>query len=300
MKFIKGDDTKERKNAPRGISHPSSDEESDGEDKKKEEPQVRTRYDRMFERRNQDVLADHYSKLINDDGTRVADGTKSAADDADEDDFLSVKRRFDAGDKDLDMGSDSDDGTEQKDTKVVHIDGSEPLVIDSKRREKLLKSKKKLLKYKGTGTKLVYDEEGNSHEIYELEDEEDFRARGDAKEQQAKFLAEEGERTRMADVEDKEVAKQKRREKKEKRKARERELDEQEDYVAQLPPDADDVSTPAESDEEEPRPSKKPKVSFVEPEEKSKKGDRQAKPAAEPKQIGTLEQLEDLASGLLG
>ena len=298
IKFIKGDDTKERKNAPRGIAHPSSDEDSDGEDKK-EEPQVRTRYDRMFERRNQDVLADHYSKLINDDGTRVADGTKGAADDADEDDFLSVKRRFDAGDKDLDVGSDADDGAEQeKDTKVVHIDGSEPLVIDSKRREKLLKSKKKLLKYKGKGTKLVYDEEGNAHELYELEDEEGFRARGDAKEQQAKFLAEEAERTRQAEVEDKEVARQKRREKKEKRKAREREIEE-EDYEAQLPSDVDDVSTPAESDEEERRPSKKPKVSFVEP-EKSKKGDKQAKPAAEPKQIGSLEELEDLASGLLG
>lgn len=308
IKFIKGDDTKERKNAPRGLSHLSSDEESDGEGegKKKEEPQVRTRYDRMFERRNQDVLADHYSKLINDDGTRVADG---AANDADEDDFLSVKRRFDAGDQALGAGSGSEDNSEQKDAKVVHIDGQEPLVIDSKRREKLLKSKKKLLKYKGKGTKLIYDEEGNPHELYELEDEENFKARGSAKDQQAKFLAEEAERTRMADLEDKEVARQKRREKKEKRKARERELEEADDFGVQLAPqdDADDVSTPAESDEgekEEARPSKKPKVSFAEEEEprqkkKSKKSDQAGRPA-EPKPVETLEDLENLASGLLG
>lgn len=307
IKFIKGDDTKDRKNAPRGMS---SDEESDGEKgekkkKKKEEPQVRTRYDRMFERRNQDVLAGHYSKLINDDGTRVADGATNDADD-DDDDFLSVKRRFDAGDKDLGVGSGSEDDAGQKDAKVVRIDGQEPLVIDSKRREKLLTSKKKLLKYKGKGTKLVYDEEGNPHELYELEDEEKFKARGSAKDQQAKFLEEEAERTRQADVEDKEVARQKQREKKEKRKARERELEEAEDFGVQLGPhdDADDVSTPAESDEEEPRPSKKPKVSFAGEKprpKKSKKSEHdQSGQAAEPRQVETLEDLEDLASGLLG
>lgn len=277
IKFIKGDDTKERKNAPRGAG--LSDE---SDDEGKNEPQVRTRYDRMFERRNQDVLAGHYSKLINDDNTHVDQG-----DDADEDDFLSVKRRFDAGDKDLDVGSE-EEPTEQKDVKVVNIDGKEPLVIDSKRREKLLKSKKKLLKYKGKGTKLVYDEEGNPHELYELEDEEKFRSRGDAKDQQARFLAQESERTRLADVEDKEVARQKRREKKEKRKAREREAE-----LEEFGSDAGDVSMPGESEEEEPepRPSKKQKV-VAQPE-------RRTDPA-EPKRIETLEDLEAVAGGLLG
>lgn len=287
IKFIKGDDTKERKNAPRG-AHMSSDE-SEGE---KDEPQVRTRYDRMFERRNQDVLAGHYSKLINDDGTHA-----DAGGDADDDDFLPVKRRFDAGDKDLDVGSDSDQADQNENIKTVNIDGNEPMVIDSKRREKLLKSKKKLLKYKGKGTKLVYDEDGNAHELYELEDEENFKARGDAKDQQAQFLAEEGERTRRADLEDKEVARQKRKEKKEKRKAREREMemedeDEEDGGLRVQLPDEGDVSTPAES-EEETRPSKKKKVSSPRPEREDGTG-------AEPKQIHTLEDLEAVASGLLG
>lgn len=298
IKFINGEDTKTRKNAPRGAT--VSSDEYEGE---KDEPQVRTKYDRMFERRNQDVLAGHYSKLINDDGTLPG----SKAEDADDDDFLPVKRRFDAGDRDLEVGLDSENkGPAGKGVKTVNIDGKEPLVIDSKRREKLLKSKKKLLKYKGKGTKLVYDEEGNPHELYELEDVEKFKARGDPKDQQARFLAQEAERTRLADVDDKEVAKQKRREKKEKRKAREREAgaeaeSEFEESGVQLP-DADDVSTPAESENEEvPRPSKKRKVSFAGPDDEGRpKSKNAAKPGAEPKQIETLEDLEAIASGLLG
>lgn len=327
IKFIKGDDTKERKNASRATAYLSSgDEDSDEDGEKKKQPkekEVRTKYDRMFERRNQDVLADHYSKLINDDGT-IADPSKGT-DDADEDeDFLSVKRRFEAGDEALDgeasSESDSDDASEsddddneeengdKKDPKVVKISDKDTLVVDSKRREKLLKSKKKLLKFKGKGTKLVYDDEGNAHELYEMEDEDAFKARGDAKEQQARFLAEETQRTQVADMEDKAVAKQKKREKKEKRKARERELlaeEEREEAVAQLGPyDQDDDMaggySESEREEEEPRPSKRTKVQEPEPvpwykQEKKKK----KKPSGEG-QIQTLEDLESLATGLLG
>ncbi|KAI9374732.1 P-loop containing nucleoside triphosphate hydrolase protein [Aspergillus egyptiacus] len=325
IKFIKGDDTKERKNAPRAIAYVSSDdEESDeGEEKKKKpkEKEVRTKYDRMFERRNQDVLAEHYSKLINDDGT-IAEPSKATADADEDEDFLSVKRRFEAGDKDLggassdsdsDAASDSDkEGQGEDDTsktaKVVKISDQDTLVIDSKRREKLLKSKKKLLKYKGKGTKLIYDDEGNPHELYEMEDEEAFKARGDAKEQQARFLAEERERTQAADLEDKEIAKQKRREKKEKRKARERELlaeEEGQERVAQLVPFDEDegvadggYSSSEAEEEEASRPSKRAKVQ--EPESVPWYKKEKKKPASGEPQIQTLEDLESLATGLLG
>lgn len=327
IKFIKGDDTKERKNASRATAYLSSDDDESDEDgeKKKQQPkekEVRTKYDRMFERRNQDVLADHYSKLINDDGT-IADPSKGT-DDADEDeDFLSVKRRFEAGDEALDgqasSESDSDDASEsdddndnegdngdKKDPKVVKISDKDTLVVDSKRREKLLKSKKKLLKFKGKGTKLVYDDEGNAHELYEMEDEDAFKARGDAKEQQARFLAEEAQRTQVADMEDKAVAKQKKREKKEKRKARERELlaeEEREEAVAQLAPydqddDMADGYSGSEGEEEEPRPTKRTKVQETEPVPWYKQ-EKKKKPSGEG-QIQTLEDLESLATGLLG
>ncbi|KAL4946807.1 hypothetical protein BDV06DRAFT_181591 [Aspergillus oleicola] len=327
IKFIKGDDTKDRKNASRATAYLSSDDgdsDLDGEKKKKQpkEKEVRTKYDRMFERRNQDVLADHYSKLINDDGT-IADPSKGT-DDADEDeDFLSVKRRFEAGDDALDAegssDSDSDDEsdgseegeTEKKDPKVVKISDKDTLVVDSKRREKLLKSKKKLLKFKGKGTKLVYDDEGNAHELYEMEDEEAFKARGDAKEQQAKFLAEEAERTQLADLEDKAVAKQKKREKKEKRKARERELiaeEEGAERVAQLAPfdgdkgmaDAGKYSESEAEEEEEEVPRLVKRVKTQEPESVPWYKQEKKKKPAEEKQIQTLEDLESLATGLLG
>ncbi|PKY04622.1 RNA helicase [Aspergillus campestris IBT 28561] len=319
IKFIKGDDTKERKNAPRAAANLSSDDEDSdgGEGKKKkapkEEKQVRTKYDRMFERQNQDVLADHYHKLINDDGTMVG-AAKGAGDGEDEDDFLSVKRRYEAGDEDLGVasGSDedsSDEDVSDKDIKTVHIDGKSELTIDSKRREKLLKSKKKLLKFKGKGKKLVYDEDGNAHEVYELEDEEQFRAKGDAKEQQARFLEQETERARQADLEDKAVAKQKKREKKEKRKAREREElysdDEGEEVVAQLAPYEESEGSASEDDSR--RPSKRTKVQRHESDEsedepRPKKDYRRSttRPVQEAPQIQTLEDLESLATGLLG
>ncbi|OJJ44989.1 hypothetical protein ASPZODRAFT_153310 [Penicilliopsis zonata CBS 506.65] len=325
IKFIKGDDTKELKNASRAMTHLSDDEEDDDDGAKKadKKDKVRTKYDRMFERRNQNVLADHYSKLINDDGTIVdtPDENDDGEGSGDEDDFLTVKRRFEAGDEDLGIEAGEDNtlvgeaANKKKDVKVVNLDGKE-LIIDSKRREKLLTSKKKLLKYKGNGKKLIYDEDGNAHEVYELEDEEKFKARGDASEQRAKFLADETERTRMADVEDKALARQKKRDKKEKRKARERELLAMEDQSddadlgVQLAPYQDhhhsdyELSAP-ESDlaAAPPRPSKKQKVFFADPSSDDDRVPKQKKNKGQQQQPGpieTLEDLEALASGLLG
>ncbi|KAJ5813149.1 hypothetical protein N7447_010172 [Penicillium robsamsonii] len=320
IKFIKGDDAKERKNESWRMAHMSSDDDSDTEKKdKKDEKEVRTRYDRMFERRNQGVLAEHYSKLINDDGTMVAtDAPKDAGaeidDEADEDaDFLSVKRRFAAGDADLGEKSDSSDSEDSdaepktKDTrgvKMVHLDGQDPLLIDSKRREKLLKSKKKLLKFKGKGTKLVYDDEGVAHEVYEMEDEDAFKARGDANVQREKFLESETARTQQADIEDKEVMREKRREKKEKRKARERaeaeaEMSEEEGAFSHLPHVPFEIpgSDSDASERHEPRPSKKQRVSFAEPDSDDEPKSKQSQVS---KPIETLGDLEALASGLLG
>ncbi|KAJ5256809.1 ATP-dependent RNA helicase dbp4 [Penicillium angulare] len=315
IKFIKGDDTKERKNASWRMAHLSSDpEDSDANESKKEkkdDKQVRTRYDRMFERRNQDVLAEHYSKLINDDGTMVAAPSgNGAGEDADEDaDFLSVKRRFAAGDAGLDqVDSDSDGSKAGKKIKKVALDGQDPLVIDSKRREKLLKSKKALLKFKGKGTKLVYDDEGNAHEIYEMEDEDQFNARGDAKAQRERFLADETERTRRADIDDKELVREKKREKKEKRRERERALAEEEadseDGGFQLPyiPFKDPMESASES-EPEPvetsRPSKKTRVyERDDDEERPSKSKKSQLPSQT--NISSLQDLEALASGLLG
>jgi ATP-dependent RNA helicase DDX10/DBP4 len=322
IKFIKGEDIKRIKNAPRdGMSSESeSDADLDPSErkrKKRKKDEVRTKYDKMFERTNQDVLSSHYNKIVVDE-----DGNKVSVDDADnddDDDILAVKRRL--NDDDLDEESRK---ANYAGAKVIHgLGGVEPYVVDSKRREKALKSKKKMLKFKGSATKLVFDDDGNAHAIYELQDEEDFKEDGDAEEQRRKFLEGETERVKEADVDDKALAKQRKREKKEKRKAAERmernggyadddgdapQLvggdDDDEDPLAllrSLPMAGEDGS----SGEDEP-PKKKAKKWFQDDSDddtarktkKDKKG-RKNKVIEVQDEPETLEDLEALAAGLL-
>jgi ATP-dependent RNA helicase DDX10/DBP4 len=299
IKFQRGEDMKKIKNAPRAAI--SSDEESDEEkDKNSKKPEVRTKYDRMFERRNQDVLSGHYSKMI-----AGADGEQLA--DADEDnDFLSVKRVVP-----INSEEDSDDdgvAASGPAAKVIPGIGKEPLVIDSKRREKLLKSKKKLANLKEKGTKVVFDEDGVAHQIYELEDEDDFAKRGSAETQRAKFLEEEAARVREADLDDKQLAKQKKREKKERRKAREEAqaagLSEHEGPTLADEDGQDPLellrSLPMADDEEEERPAKRPKKWFENDSEDEKKTSKRRGRVIEAEdEPETLEDLEALAAGLL-
>lgn len=312
IKFQKGDSAKTLKNTPRAAL--SSDEDSDVEtgEKKPKKDEVRTKYDRMFERRNQDVLSGHYSKMIAEDNL---DKDEDQQADADEDnDFLSVKRVLPV---DEDKNSDDDEGVAAAGPalKVIHGLGKEPLVIDSKRREKMLKSKKKLLKLKEKGTKLVFDEDGVPHQMYELEDEETFRKQGPAEVQRAKFLEEEAARVREADLDDKQLAKQKKREKREKKKAREAAakagIDDDEapelvgledgedpmDLLRSLPLPEDD-----EVEEKEERPAKRPKKWFEDDseDEKKKAAKKKRRVIEAEDEPETLEDLEALAAGLLG
>ncbi|KAH8803124.1 P-loop containing nucleoside triphosphate hydrolase protein [Xylogone sp. PMI_703] len=306
IKFQKGDDAKKLKNAPR-TALLSSDEDSEGEKPSKKKEEVRTKYDRMFERRNQDVLSAHYSKLIKDDDLVESDSQG----DADEDnDFLSVKRVVPVS---RDSSPDEHDIAVSGPTaKVIPGIAKEPIVIDSKRKEKLLKSKKKLLKLKDKGTKMVFDDEGVAHPVYELEDEEDFRKRGEAAEQRAKFVEEESARIREADLEDKKLAKEKKREKREKRKAREaaeragivedalalRNTGDDEDpltLLASLP-----ISGEDNGEDEDRVTESRPKKWFEDDSEEEARSSKRRRhvieTADEPE---TLEDLEALAAGLL-
>ncbi|THY32377.1 P-loop containing nucleoside triphosphate hydrolase protein [Aureobasidium pullulans] len=304
IKFIAGDDAKARKNAPRAKMVDSEDE-SEGEKEEKKKPEVRTKYDRMFERKNQDVLADHYSKMINDDDIEALDGTQMS-----DDDLFSVKRR-------IPVQEEKDDSSDEEHTlavadmdlppgaKAVHIPGAkDALIIDSKRREKLLKSKKKLLKFKESGQKLVFDDDGNAHQIYELEDEDAFKAKGTAEEQRQKFLEEEAQRVRESDLLDKALAKEKKRAKKEKRKEREREenaSDEEEGGEGEALPDASadfkkflaGSEDGSEGEEDDEQPKKKQKKWFEGEGKRTDMGREEAAPE-------TLADLEALAAGLLG
>lgn len=311
------EEQKRRKNAPRRGLSPVSGEDDDKEaiDGKKSKNGVRTKYDRMFERRNQDVLADHYTKLIDEDSdVSISDaeglGSKAHAnglngdtleDDGDEEvGFLTVKRRIPAPESRPTNGVSSFDQDETQDQhRKVQIPGAkDALVIDSKRREKLLKSKKKLLKLKDKGKRTIFDDEGNPHDVYEFQDTEGFRAEGRPDEQRNAFEEKERARLQVEDVDDKAEVKRKRKEKMRKRKERERaeaegEGDGARDVIVGDGSNrdlmADFIADAGSGDDESERPPKRPKKWFEE--------ERKVEEVEEPE---TLEDLEHIAKGLLG
>ncbi|KAF5325153.1 hypothetical protein D9619_009771 [Psilocybe cf. subviscida] len=227
----------------------SSEEESESEETPKStKPEkgevVRTKYDRMFERKNQNVLSSHYSKLIEHDPATLAD---------DDHDFMVLKR----ADHDL-----PDD--------LLPLDSSDL----SRRKLKLGRAKQTILK-NGLGTKLIFDEEGEAHHVYEMADPDAwYEAKGGltgAKEEGQLFAQKEGSKMRVADVVDRQEAKEKKQEKKRKRKEREKAMNEQPTgAVVEAPLDDGYVSPEFDlpdlpSDEEEdmaPPPSKRNKLDF--------------------------------------
>ena len=306
IKFLKGDSAKSLKNAPR-VSLSSSEDENDeipAADRARSKKIVaKTKYDRMFERRNQDIFADHYTKLI--DGNENPRSKITA--DADEDnEFLTIKRRIHD-----DSSTDDDSDTKPISKASVKLRsvtgvGKEPLIIDSKRKEKLLKSKKKLLKLKEKGVKLVFNDEGNPRPIYELEDENQFNQHGPADMQKDQFLEKEQEKLQAADRVDKQMAKEKKRERREKQRSRDAARNEEEVEGGQavlIPyeePQRNGRIGDKASQNVSPGPAaKRPKKWFEDDsgdERNSQRGGRIETSRAEPE---TLEHLEAVAAGLL-
>jgi ATP-dependent RNA helicase DDX10/DBP4 len=317
IKFLAGEDMKARKNAPRapladvpGYESDSDESESDGETKKEATKQTgpKSKYDRMFERQNQDVLAEHYNKLVIPGAEAFEDQDASEDDDRDKekiapDDFLTVKRRIKI-ESELEPTSDA--------RRYVMIDGvKEPILIDSKRAAKRINSKKALLKIKDKGTRIVFDDDGQGRPVYEMQSEASFHKQGEAKELRDRFVKEEKSKVEIADLEDKAVLKQKRKEKKDKKReaARQARLggdqddeDDDEDGGAVLGPDTGDRDLVAEfledtrisdGESEDERPRKKTK----DKEEKwfQKKGKRRDI----PDELENFEDLESYAAGLL-
>ncbi|KAK5107606.1 ATP-dependent RNA helicase dbp4 [Meristemomyces frigidus] len=313
IQFHKADNLEavnKRKNAPRVEALDSEDE------RESKEKAVRTKYDRMFERKNQDVLAEHYQKIVgdgDDSGDRV-DGEEG------EEDLFEVRQRIPAGedanasaDEDEDAGDAAEAATNG--AKTINIAGaSQPLVLDSKRREKLLKSKKKLLRLKDKGSKILFDDDGTAHQIYELEDEAAFRAKGAVAEQRKRYVDAEAARVAEVDLGDKAAAKEKKRARIIKRKERERAEEEEEDgagveleggvdAMANFLADAGPGSTSGDGDESEAkeRQRKKAKTEGKGTGKKWFQRDVPAKEEAETgREISTFEDLEMEAARVLG
>lgn len=217
-----------------------------------EEKEVRTKMDRMFERKNQNVLSDHYLNMVKGDD-------KEKDDDEDAGDFMTVKRQ------DHNLESDDDEDIANLPT--------------SKRAAKQALSKKQSLKNKGLGTKTVFDDEGAPHALYEFDDEEDFKAAGPVESQVQDFVDRETKDMEEADVGDKELVKQKRAEKKRKRKEIER-LRELDEY---------DEESEEEGDSDEEQAAKKPK--WFQRDESSDEEDDGVLEVEEPTTLEDLESL---------
>lgn len=216
-------DAKRKKNVPHGILMLQKTNE-DGELVEGEKEQAtRTKYDRMFKRTNQNVLSEHYQKLSG----------GAQPEEEDEEDFMMMKRtNHDLSDESGDE-AEQEEVEEEKEAKEEDGEGIAISKIDplSKRAQKRALSKKQIVKSSvKTSTKIKFDDEGNPHELYELENLDDFKKQGAVDEQISSFLGKERKEMSKRDVEDKEADKVKRQDKKRRRKefekaALERELD---------------------------------------------------------------------------
>ena len=130
-------------------------------------------------------------------------------DDDTDDEFITLKRT----DHDLPESSNM----------VLPLDSSADL---SKRKLKLGKAKKAIAK-NGVAKKLVFDDAGKPHEIYEMADPdawyETMGGLAGAQKEGQLFAQQEGLKMRVADLADKQEARDKKREKKRKRKEKEKE-----------------------------------------------------------------------------
>lgn len=248
----------------------------DGEIVEEKSKEVRTKYDKMFERKNQTVLSEHYLNI-----------TKSQAQKDEDEDFITVKRKD-------------------------HILNEEELpelsLPTSRRSQKKALSKKASLSSKGNATKMVFDDEGNAHPVYELEDEEDFHKKGPAESQKQEFLNKEAKVMAEEDTEDKVLAKEKRQEKKRKRQEAIRremeneiagELSEDEEAAAYVGTGnlSDDMKDDYESDSETlSRANKKQRFNNLEDEQSHEEDHNDIIEVEAPQ---TLEDLESLTSRLI-
>ncbi|KAL8925953.1 MAG: hypothetical protein Q9172_002006 [Xanthocarpia lactea] len=312
VKFIQGDNAKHLKNAPKNHELSSSDEDEDGGDRKdakgptNKTAVVKTKYDRMFERRNQDILSEHYAKLIenHDNGIdkRSPQPNATDADDHDDQPFLSVKRRISAS-----LSPPPTATNPSLNPRDPNLNNQvRPSKPDSNRARRLLTSKKHLLKYRPKAHRLVFDDQGNPHEVYEFEDEKEFFKKGDVGKQREEFVGKEQRRLREEEGVDKVIEKGKRKEKREMKRRKEKKdmdrLEDREVRVELVPFEGSQESAGGgdSSGEEADEASERREFNGLGEAEVERKKNRKRSRHEELLGPKNLEDLEAMASGLLG
>lgn len=200
IKFLSREIAKQKKNASRDLqalevdTSSSEDEEETGEPTSSKAAAVRTKYDRMFGRKNQKM--EHYSKAIDHD-----------QEEEEEEDFIILKR------------ADHDLPNEPSETVTENL---------SKRKIKMGKAKRAIATG-GLPHRVVFDDSGRAHEVYEMGDVDEWMEQKGGLQgamiEGVKFASDERDRMKVTDVVDRAEAKQKKQEKKRKRKERERQND---------------------------------------------------------------------------
>ena len=209
-------------------------------DKEMGQPAVRTKYDRMFGRKNQNVLSEHYHAVVDHTGHSDSSGEEDDRQPSDEEeDFITLAR----ADHDLDLiDPSSSSAPTKKDKKAINIPTipgipfalTQPTLQPntsstseniSKRALKAGTSKKAMLKYKPPPTKLSFDDHGGAHEVYEMEDVDVDEGEGRSVwiERGKEYVDGMKDKLKADDMRDREEARERRREKKRIRKEKERE-----------------------------------------------------------------------------
>eukprot|EP00842_Homolaphlyctis_polyrhiza_P000191 jgi/Hompol1/1172/HPOL_003007-RA len=147
----------------------------------------RTKIDRMFAKTNLTVLSKHYAKLKEDDNDNDNEG---------DDELLTIKR----ANHDID------------ESELPEHNVAAPS------HRKILELRRKAIKNRGHGEKMVFDDDGNPLRAFEMETLEDFEAKQDIASRQQEYLEQTTAVMRDADTLDRAVAKQKLKERKLNRK----------------------------------------------------------------------------------
>ncbi|KAI8819089.1 P-loop containing nucleoside triphosphate hydrolase protein [Fimicolochytrium jonesii] len=234
IKFVK---KSEKKNASRQME--SMDDAAatkaasdDDEDDVKKQTKVRTKVDKMFDKKNLTIMSDHYAKLVADD---------SASDDAsDSDSGSSASDSEPAPAPSTSLLSLPTDDTDDLLTlaRANHDidDTPEPSLppTTAPTHRQILKLKEKEIKQRGLGKKLYFDEDGNPIHAFKLETLDEFIEKGDIERRQKEYVEEAGGAVKAADVVDKEEERRKRREKKREKKLKERQARQEESGAATI------------------------------------------------------------------
>ncbi|KAJ1916903.1 ATP-dependent RNA helicase dbp4 [Tieghemiomyces parasiticus] len=173
IKFNKKSNDKNQDRALKRLLADLSDSEDEPEAKRtKASEKPVSKVDKMFARKNQDVLADHYTKLI-DHSVTTADGTPPSG----TADFGATLPVVDDDDDDLVV-------LKRADHKLSDDENTQTGELSRRQKARL---RKKALKA-DLSSKVIFDDEGNTIHAYDLKTEEDFRREGDISQQIAKRL----------------------------------------------------------------------------------------------------------------